>query len=518
MRFLWRSLMGMFVLALTAGLLAAAAYQVKSALDTRRNAEARVRPVQERTFSANVVTFASGPIRPVLITFGEVQSRRALQLRAAAAGRIVELAENFEEGARVEAGQLLLRLDPAEALNARDSQRAALSDAEVTLAAATRALAIAQDDLAVAETQAQLRSQALERQKSISDRGFGTTTATETAELAAISAEQAVLSRRSALSQAQSQFDQATNTLERQRIALAEAERKLANTELRAEFAGLLSGVSAVQGGLVSTNEMLGELIDPAALEVSFRVSTAEYVRLIDAAGQLVPAEAVVVLEIAGTPILAQARLSRVGAAVGEGQTGRLMFAQIAEGAVGLRPGDFVELRLQEPELQAVGLLPAAALDAAGRVLVLGEGDRLEEVATEVLRRQGDDVIVRAVALEGREVVAARSPLLGAGIRVRPLRQGGAAADAAVVGAAAVSAPAARAQSGAGAVSGRSGSAPEAGDEMVTLSPERRARLIAYVEGNAAMPSETRARTVAQLQAEQVPLQVVERLEQRIGG
>jgi hypothetical protein len=53
---------------------------------------------------------------------------------------------------------------------------------------------------------------------------------------------------------------------------------------------------------------------------------------------------------------------------------------------------------------------------------------------------------------------------------------------------------------------------------MVTLSPERRARLIAYVEGNAAMPSETRARTVAQLQAELVPLQVVERLEQRIGG
>lgn len=513
MRFLTRSLIGLFLVAVTVGLLASGAYMLTTALEARRNAEARVRPVQERVFSANVVTFHSRTITPVLAAFGEVQSRRRLELRVPGGGEIIELAANFEEGAFVTAGQLLLRLDPAEAEHARDTQRAALSDAEVALAAATRSLAIAQDDLAVVQEQARLRTQALERQKSISDRGFGTATATETAELAAISAEQSVLSKRASLSQAQSQFDQSSNTLQRQTIALAEAERKLANTEMRAEFDGLLSGVSAVQGGLVSNNEMLGELIDPAALEVSFRVSTAQFARLVDSAGQLLPAEAEVMLDISGAPLVATARLSRVGAAVGAGQTGRLLFAQIAAGATGFRAGDFVEVRLQEPPLEAVGLLPASAVDAAGVVLTLGADDRLEEVATEVLRRQGEEVIVRAAALDGREVVATRSPLLGAGLKVRPLRPGNTDAAAPV---AAVDKPATTANAQGGGGAGRPGFAA-AGGEMVTLTPERRAKLIAYVESTG-MPAEAKARTMTQLQAEQVPLQVVERLEQRIGG
>ena len=305
------------------------------------NAVSRPRPVQERVFSANVVTANIQTITPVLTTFGQVQSRRSLQLRAPSAGQILALADNFEEGARVSAGQLLVQINPTEAERARDVQRAALADAEGSLAAATRAVAIAGDDLAVAEQQAVLREQALERQRTISEGGFGTATAIETAELAAISARQAVLGKRSQQSQAQSQADQARNTVERQTIALAEAERKLANTRLVAEFDGLLSGVSAVKGGLVNNNEMLGSLIDPSLLEVSFRLSNTQFARFLDAGGALVEAKVEVLLEVSGTPITASARLSRVSAEVGSGQTGRLVFAQIEAGAAGPAAGRF---------------------------------------------------------------------------------------------------------------------------------------------------------------------------------
>lgn len=512
MRFLTRSLFGLFLMALTVGVLAYAGYLVRSAVELRRTAESRARPVQERVFSANVLTAEARTLTPVLTAFGEVQSRRSLQLRAPAAGQILELAENFEEGARVSAGQLLLQINPTEAERARDVQRAALADAEGALAAATRAVAIATDDLAVAEQQADLRAQALERQRTISEGGFGTATAIETAELAEISARQSVLSKRSQLSQAQTQEDQARNTVERQTIALAEAERKLANTRLVAEFDGLLSGVSAVTGGLVNNNEMLGTLIDPAALEVSFRVSNTQFARFLDAEGALIPASTEVLLEVAGTPIMATARLGRVGAEVGEGQTGRLVFAQIEGGTAGLRQGDFVTLHIEEPPLEGVIELPAASVDAEGRVLVLGEDDRLEEVATEVLRRQGDAVIVRAAELDGREVVAARSPLLGAGLKVRPLRPGDATQTPAATGPAGAGAVAAAGQTGGGA------GLTEVGGEMIALTPERRAKLIAFVETNASMPAESKTRTIDQLQAEEVPLQLVERLEQRMGG
>lgn len=155
------------------------------------------------------------------------------------------------------------------------------------------------------------------------------------------------------------------------------------------------------------------------------------------------------------------------------------------DGAAGLRPGDFVTVAVEEPALEGVADLPATAVDAAGRVLALGAEDRLEEVAVEVLRRQGDRVIVAPGALAGREVVAERSPLLGAGIKVRPVR---------------------------------AGVAEEARAEVVALTPERRAALIAAVEGNDGMPAAVKAEVLEQLQADRVPAALVARIEARAGG
>lgn len=488
MRFMTRSLLGLFLLALTIGLLGAAGFVAKSALDERRAEKARPRQAEERVIAANVVALEFERITPVLTAYGEVQSTRRLELRAATGGTILELAPDFEDGAPVTKGELLVRLDPAEATAARDSAKANLSDARASLAEAIRALDIARDDLAAAQKQAELREQAFSRQQQIDARGLGRATDTETAELATSAAEQAVLNRRSTLSQAEARLDQAKTAVTRSEIALSEASRKLADTEIRAEFDGLLSGVNAVQGGLLATNEKLGELIDPDALEVAFRVSTAQFTRFVDADGKLVPAPVEVLLDVLGAELTASARLIRVGAAVEAGQTGRLLYARITAGAAGFRAGDFVTVRLVEPALDAVALVPAAAVDAKGTVLVLGADERLTEAPVELLRRQGDAVIIRASALrQGQEIVAERTPLLGSGLKVRPMRAG--------AGALAPTPPA-----------------------TIALDPERRARLIAFVEGNAAMPAEAKARIMGQLEQPEVPAQVVERLEQRMGG
>jgi hypothetical protein len=204
--------------------------------------------------------------------------------------------------------------------------------------------------------------------------------------------------------------------------------------------------------------------------------------------GRLVGADVTVSIDILGVNLEATGVISRESAAVGEGQTGRLLFARL-DRAPGFRPGDFVTVRIEEPPLERVVRLPAAAVDAAGTVLILGEEDRLEVAPVEVLRREGDDVILRAAGLAGREVVAERTPLLGAGIRIRPVRRdaGGARVE-------------------------------EPEPEMLALDPDRRARLVAFVEANQSMPAEAKARVLAQLQEEKVPAGVVERIESRMGG
>ena len=79
---------------------------------------------------------------------------------------------------------------------------------------------------------------------------------------------------------------------------------------MRAEFAGVLGGVSLVQGGLISANERVGQLIDPSALEVAFRVSTQQYARLLNE-DKPIAAPADVSLDAIGGSVTSKAVLSR---------------------------------------------------------------------------------------------------------------------------------------------------------------------------------------------------------------
>ena len=484
MQFLRRSLVGLFLLSMTAGLLAWAGGAIFSALDARWSQEQRIRPTRERVFSANVVTMTPTEITPILTAFGEVRSRRILDIRATAAGRIIDLVPGFEDGGAVEEGQLLLRIDPADAQSALDTARTDLQEAEAEVRDATRALDLTRDETAAAKTQAALREQALERQKNLLQRGVGTDAAVEVAALASAAANQSVLSRRQAEAQAEARLDQALTGLQRWQIALAEAERRLADTEIYAGFAGTLSEVVVVEGGIVTENERVAQLVSPDALEVSFRISTSQYARLLDERGRLIRAEVEVVLDVLGADLTTRGVISRESAAVGTGQTGRLIFARLDQ-AKGFRPGDFVTVNIREPRLADVVLLPASALGADATVLVLDEEDRLAVAEVTQIRRQEDSVIVRAPDLTGREVVAERSPLFGAGIKVRPIRPEG---------------------------------VPPAAPDMVALTAERRARLVAFVKNSQRMPQDAKDRVLAQLAKDLVPVQVVERIESRMGG
>lgn len=475
-------MIGLFLAATALGLLVFAADMIGGAVQQRMADTPQERAPRERVFSVNVVQATPSNEVPILESFGAVQSRRQLELRAAVGGRVIELAPGFEDGGEVKAGQVLVRLDRADALAEVARAKSAVLDAEAEGRDAARALDLARDEQAAAEEQAALRERAFQRQSDLADRGVGTATATETAELAASSARQAVLARRQIVTQTQARIDQAASQLSRAQIALADAERRLEETTIYAPFDGTLSGALVVEGRLVSANERLAELIDPDDLEVSFRVSTAQYARLIDANGALIKADVTATLDVAGLDLEAKGQITRASAAAGEGASGRLIFASLTQ-APGFKPGDFVTVRIREPELENVIRLPSSALDAQARVLVLDDENRLEVATVEVLRRVGDEVLVRG-DIVGREVVEARSPLLGAGIAVNPLRQG-----------AAPTAP-----------------------EMIELTEERRAKLVAFVQANTRMPEAAKARVLAQLSEPQVPAQMIERIESRMGG
>jgi RND family efflux transporter MFP subunit len=485
MRFLRRSLVGVFLLSVTLALMAWAGNMVRGAVTERMAQEPRSFPQRERVFAVNVLTLEPQTISPIMTVFGELQSQRSLDLRSPVGGTVMEADVSLIEGTMVKAGQVIAQIDPFEAQSALDRVNADLQDAEAELRDAERGLTLAGDELVSAQSQSTLRVGAFDRARDLQTRGVGTAAAVETAELAVSSAEAAVLSRRQSVAQAQARIDQATTRLARMHISVSEAERTLSNTRVVADFDGALSEVGVIPGGRITPNERIARLVDPDALEVSFRVSTSQYARLLDGAGNLLNAPISVGLDVSGVDLIAVGQITRESAAVGEGQTGRLLFAKL-DATGGFRPGDFVTVRIEEPLLERVVQVPATAVAADNTVLVLGDEDRLTSASVDLLRRQGDDVIITVRGLAGQTIVAERSPLLGAGIKVDPIRSGQA-------------------------------DEPPVEPEMITLDADRKAKIIAFVE-ESRMPDQAKARILSQLDAEQVPAETVNRIEGRMGG
>ena len=484
MRFMTRSLLGLAVLALTLALLITAAGNIYRAAEERAAEENGRRGGAERVYAAAVQTFSIGQADPVIRTYGEVASWRSLELRSATAGRIITLSDRFREGAFVPANTVLASIDPADAQTALDLADAAFLEAKAELRDAKTGLELAILEQEAAVAQIEMQDQILARQSDLKGRGVGSETAVENAMMSLTSAKQTELSRRQAVASAENRISRAETGLSRAAINREEALRRLSDTEIVAPFDGLLIDADASEGRLLGNNERIGMLIDPRALEVSFRISNAQFSRLIDDTGQLRPVEVKVSLGLGGTDLAARARLVRTAAEVGEGQTGRLAFATIDPETAGLlRQGDFVSVEIAEPTLDNVAVIPSTAASASGGMLLLGADDRLEAAEVRILRRQDETLIVTDVP-EGREFVTKLAPHLGAGIKVRPSREGAGFEER----------------------------------EMVRLEPARKAKLIAAIEGNTRMPSQVKDRLLGQLQAEEVPADVVARIESRMGG
>jgi multidrug efflux pump subunit AcrA (membrane-fusion protein) len=480
MRFLIRGLSGIGLFLCAALLAAVGAARFAATLQADPADEARA--AAERSFAVPVAVLERETLTPRIETYGVVRSWRTLELRAPVPGRIVEIAPRFRDGAEAREGDLLVRIDPADYEAAVADAEAAVEEAQADAREARQAVISAQIELSAAETQRDLRAATLDRQRGLAERGVASTVAVDEAELALAAAEQSVASRGQAVVTAELRVDRADLSVRRAGLSLEEAARALGDTRIVAPFDGLLTDVTATLGEIAAVNEPLGALIDPAALEVAFRVTDAEFSRLLGDDGALRPLPVTVRLPLGEGAVEATAVLDRAGAVIGEGRTGRELFARLnAADRLWLRPDAFVSVSLREPPLHDVAAIPAAASTGDGRILLLEDG-RLREVSVAILRRSGDSLIVGDAPF-GATYVTARSPQLGPGLKARPL---GAAAGGNIRG---------------------------SGGETVALDPKRRSALIAHVRADPALTGARRAELLEMLNRPEPPRALVERLE-----
>ncbi len=190
-----------------------------------KDAEATVdTPVTQQIGAENVVVAASDSIVGGPLLTGALVPSREARIRSEVSGRVISTA--VEAGQRVSAGTVLARVDDAALRDEVLSARSGLLTAELTSTQADREL---------------------ERARTLATAGAIATRDVETAERAA-------LQSRAALDDAKAR--------------LATREKALANTVLRAPFAGVVSERSANAGDVVSPGTAMFTVVDPSSLRL----------------------------------------------------------------------------------------------------------------------------------------------------------------------------------------------------------------------------------------------------------
>lgn len=183
------------------------------------------------------ITVKKGELVETASASGTIAPHVQVEVKSRASGEVVEIL--VTEGQRVEAGQLLVRLDPGDYDRALESTKVDLRRVEAQLEQSQAALAGARLQQVEAKAASALSQKGTELGVVA---GSATRTANSTTKLAAVTIRQ----READIKSVTAQIDAA-------KVAVALAERKVGETRISAPFAGTILAINVEKGTIVAS-------------------------------------------------------------------------------------------------------------------------------------------------------------------------------------------------------------------------------------------------------------------------
>ena len=415
-----------------------------------------------------------------------------LEIRPLVSGRLDYVSEKFVEGGYVKSGDILFRLNQKDYLNELEIAEIDLEDTKAQLSEAISKLDYANLEFEVSESQLNLRKNALDRQTQLAESGLITSSQLENTQLAYSSSKQQFLNKQNLVKSSKNAIDKLKIQLKRRSISIDKAKRNLDETEIKAPFDGIIASVNILPGSVINKNEKLGTLLDPNSLEVMFNLSANEFARVIDKDGKLLNLDITAYLKLSNNDIPFSGKIERINPEIMNIGSGRKLFASINLGEnKTLRPGDFVVLEIKEPSLKNITVLPSSAVTIDGKIFILEEDNRLKEIEVTILRRQGNEVIVSGAPTD-KEYVMQRSPQLGNGLKIKPLRK----KDREISNSVNLS----------------------KNNELVTISPEKQKKLINILDKLDRMPKSVKDRLYEEINSGKIKAKTLKRIEKNMSN
>jgi len=311
---------------------------------------------KEEAVPVEVATLSRGGIEAVLRLSSNLEAEREVQVFAEAPRRVTELL--VEEGDSVRKGQLLVQLQDEE-------QKSALAKAKIEVGQSRRYFE---------------RTKELYEQKLVTE------------EL----------------------FTEAGYTVERNEIAVADAERELGYTQVRAPIAGVVTERLVNVGDHVTVNQPLFRIVDFDSIVARIFVPEKDLARLGKGQPARLRADALGGAVFAG-------RIDRISPVVDPG-TGTVKVTVATPRQAGLRPGMYVEVELVTAVHDDALLVPKRALvydNDQAFVFRLKEERRVERLRLVALLEDAENVEPQGAVEPGDQIVVAGQSGLKDGALVR---------------------------------------------------------------------------------------------------
>lgn len=393
-------------------------------------------PLAERATAVRVIVAQRQAVAPLLTGYGLVTPARTFEAIAEVGGIADFVNPSLERGAIMTAGDVLLRLSPADFSLAIAQARANIRAAEARLAE----LAVSEDNLkaalAIENDTLVLKSTDLERAESLFAGGTASQATRDAARAAYLAQRQKTLTVESSLALLPTQRAAQLEQIAVHQASLEAATLNLARTELVLPFAARVASVSAEARQFVRAGQVIAQFDGIEAAEVDVQLSVADLLELLQATQPDLAALATdpsamteIIRELGvlanvqlrvGTGVLEwPAKVERIADAIDQktGMIGVIVRVETAyTGAkAGSRPpltkGMFVAVTLSAPPVTGF-LVPRSAL-RDGRLMLADADDRLQFVPVSTRMLQGELALVDAGLEPGaRVVVSTPSPVM----------------------------------------------------------------------------------------------------------
>ncbi|MFP4536744.1 MAG: efflux RND transporter periplasmic adaptor subunit [Dichotomicrobium sp.] len=383
-------------------------------------------PPQETAAPVRTATVTYSSYQPQLTLYGETVAGREVQLRALVTGEVTEVSPDLREGGEVAEGDLLLRIEPFDYEVALEEAEAQIAETEAHLAENEAQVRAAETALVRSREQLEIAQKDLERAERLVDTGAVSQQTLDQRQLTVSQRQDAVEQGEINLSVLKAQADQQQAALRRLRATKRTAERNLQDTRLTAPFDAYISEPNAEVGKVLSSNDAVATLIDRSWIEVRVTLSDAQYGRIVRETGGVLNRPVAVRWYVGDEPFVYDAEIVRVGSRIQSTSGGVNVYARLDNPLepTPLRPGAFVEVRVPDIRRDDVVRLPQTALYNNDHVYVIVDG-RLER--RDVTQVGGSDgyVLVRGNLEDGETVATTRLARPGDGVKVEVVNTDG---------------------------------------------------------------------------------------------